>query len=113
MENGMMDSVEARVARGAALLDEKRPGWERKIDLAVFALDDGCKCVVGQLFGDYIDGIGLLGCPGPWNTALDLEWERRHGFLTSYGESWSWEELEEAWASLLKERFDSGNLSDA
>jgi hypothetical protein len=38
------------VARGAALLDEKRPGWFSEINLADLSLDNASRCVLGQLF---------------------------------------------------------------
>jgi hypothetical protein len=47
----MNATIRDRVARGAALLDEKRPGWDARVDLAVLDLGDCRRCVVGQLFG--------------------------------------------------------------
>jgi hypothetical protein len=41
----------ARVAKGAALLDEKRPGWERLIDLDILDIENGHCCVTAQLSG--------------------------------------------------------------
>lgn len=38
-----------RVARGAALLDAKRPGWASRIDVGTLTLHDACGCIVGQL----------------------------------------------------------------
>lgn len=38
------------VARGAALLDEKLPGWAERIDLATLELSSCYRCVLGQLF---------------------------------------------------------------
>lgn len=37
------------VERGAALLDEKMPGWASKIDLEELQLESGRRCVLGQL----------------------------------------------------------------
>lgn len=42
--------VEARVARGAKLLDEKRPGWWRTITLKDLDLQDPNQCALGQTF---------------------------------------------------------------
>lgn len=36
--------------RGAALLDERLPGWHEKIDLDDLELNDITRCVLGQLF---------------------------------------------------------------
>ena len=41
----------ARVARGAAHLDQVRPGWFRRIDTGTLTLHDPCGCIVGQLCG--------------------------------------------------------------
>jgi hypothetical protein len=41
--------VEERVAKGAALLDEREPGWDARIDLGRLALTDCGDCVLGQL----------------------------------------------------------------
>lgn len=56
----------ARVAKGAALLDEKRPGWERLIDLEILDIESGQHCVTAQLSGmqsglqSYADGMTQL-----------------------------------------------------
>ena len=48
------------VDNGAALLDERLPGWRDHIDPATLELADGCHCILGQLFGDYGKGIDIL-----------------------------------------------------
>jgi hypothetical protein len=55
----MSDSIEAQVARGAALLDEKLPGWDQRIDLDNLDLGNKCNCVLGQEFDDD-DAVGPL-----------------------------------------------------
>jgi hypothetical protein len=42
----------ARVAKGVALLDEKRPGWEQLINLDRLDIRDGTVCVTAQLSGE-------------------------------------------------------------
>lgn len=40
-----------RIAKGAVFLDERQPGWRRRVDLDkldLFSLDD---CVLGQVYG--------------------------------------------------------------
>jgi hypothetical protein len=44
------DTIEVRVARGAALLDEKLPGWADHIELDRLRLTSSCNCVLGQAF---------------------------------------------------------------
>jgi hypothetical protein len=48
------------VDNGAALLDERLPGWREVIDPDTLELADGCHCILGQLFGDYGKGIDIL-----------------------------------------------------
>lgn len=67
------ESIEARVARGVALLDEKLPGWIERIDLDKLDLASGCNCILGQTWskGDddgrftafelQADALGLYG----------------------------------------------------
>ena len=53
-------SLAERVARGARLLDEKRPGWAREIATDRLAMESCDECILGQLFHDYADGIFML-----------------------------------------------------
>jgi len=46
-----MNAAEA-VANGAQLLDERYPGWYRKINLDELEISNGCSCICGQL-GSY------------------------------------------------------------
>lgn len=50
------------VAAGAALLDAQYPEWFKAIDLEVFEISDGQRCVLGQVFkevavGRHVDGF--------------------------------------------------------
>jgi hypothetical protein len=49
----------ARVAKGVALLDEKRPGWERQIDLETLNIRNGYCCVTAQLSGESRWYVGM------------------------------------------------------
>lgn len=51
------------VARGVALLDRLRPGWRSRVDGSRLSMEDGTRCVLGQLAGGsshygYSDGYG-------------------------------------------------------
>lgn len=50
-----MTTAEARerVARGATLLDAKRPGWADKIDITRLRMSSKCTCILGQLEGTF------------------------------------------------------------
>lgn len=67
----------ARVAKGAALLDEKKPGWERRIDLGTLDVQSGYSCVTAQLSGadSWYRGMEQLGL-----TAGDSGTYVSHGF---------------------------------
>lgn len=45
-----MSDIAARVARGAAWLDEKYPQWYSKIDLSILDLGNCTQCVLGQVY---------------------------------------------------------------
>lgn len=48
------DLLDRAVARGAALLDERMPGWAARIDLDRLELDDTDRCILGQLFPESV-----------------------------------------------------------
>lgn len=93
-----------KVAAGAEWLDETHPGWEREIDLAVLDLGDCSMCVLGQVFGGYF--IGLT-----YTDTREWDWAANHGFNISLHGYWSYDTLREVWVDLIKERFNTGNLS--
>lgn len=64
----LLEAADARerVAKGAALLDERLPGWWNKVDTKNLDTGDLDHCVLGQLYGDYVRGIlSLLGLVAP------------------------------------------------
>lgn len=50
-----------RIARGAALLDSKKPGWRNHIQIADLAFESLQRCVLGQVFGDFSAAYDTLG----------------------------------------------------
>jgi hypothetical protein len=48
-----MSTIDERVAAGIALLDERTPGWRKKVDLDMLNLADGRWCIVGQVYGEF------------------------------------------------------------
>lgn len=66
-------TLEANVARGAALLDEKVPDWFLRIEPAQVEIENCTTCVLGHLFGDYTEGL----------LELDIELQGgTHGFTS-------------------------------
>jgi hypothetical protein len=58
---------EDRVERGAALLDEACPGWERQIDPRLLRMESCDRCILGQLYGHYVLGLSCVLEPQPGN----------------------------------------------
>ena len=115
------EDLDRCVERGAAWLDKVRPGWEREVDLALLEMSLGCRCILGHITGftdRQMDGLCLHETGYGLVTSVieaagfdgDL-WARRHGFDAPSGVEF--DALEEAWISLVKDRFDSGDLSDS
>ena len=60
------DSVKERVKKGAALLDQKVPGWEKKIKVEKLQMAHCSHCMLGQLFGHDVEtalGSAMFGLP--------------------------------------------------
>lgn len=111
----MMPEVE----RGARLLDEKNPGWYKRIQLSRLDMGNGRYCILGQLYYTYLDGqwkLGLSDWKGcakhgfvidfdllpttPKNDLLDYEaWEKRYQASEKM-----WTDLQDAWVSLIRAR---------
>ena len=56
----MQNDIPTRVAKGVALLDENKPGWVGRISLADLNIGDVQCCVLGQVYGDFHEGIHTL-----------------------------------------------------
>jgi hypothetical protein len=56
-----MTTIAERVANGAELLDEKKPGWDQRIDLDTLQMHSCYRCILGQLFAD--DHLGKAYTP--------------------------------------------------
>ena len=98
-----MSAIAERVARGAALLDEKMPGWAERIDLNVLNLASSCRCVLGQLHPNleapddaYLDGLSHLG--------VSTTDDSGYGFDTSDEDDGVYERLTAAWRELIESR---------
>lgn len=98
-----MPVIAERVKRGAALLDEKRPGWWQRIDLGRLDVASDCDCVGGQLPGGYGKVADDLFGPG-----VTFSLEVSHGFEADGdfegGDAGEFAALTEAWRSLILAR---------
>lgn len=50
-----------RVIHGMHRLNQREPGWEQRVELALLDVGSSDLCVVGQVFGDYEGGLKALG----------------------------------------------------
>lgn len=97
-----------RVAAGAALLDERWPGWWNEIDTRKLAIHDGRFCVVGQLYGGYTRGIiSLLGLTSSFGAPSEM------GFnMTLHAEQMKEAAaLHREWLAAIAERKASGSMA--
>lgn len=51
------ERLRKNVKNGAAWLDKHNPGWALKVDISRFEINDGAACVIGQVYGDYMEWI--------------------------------------------------------
>lgn len=55
------ERVKEQVLAGLDLLNERYgPDWVENIDPAVLLMESGNRCVLGQVYGDYSDGLSKL-----------------------------------------------------
>lgn len=92
---------EAQIQAGAKLLDEKvGPDWFKKIDLQHFHMHDCFYCVLGQLFGHYIDGLEKI-----WHLenaiSYDYKLPREHGFSTVEFDENEYDHLTQEWMAYI------------
>lgn len=85
-----MTDYSAAVNAGIQLLDAERPGWKSEVDLDNLDLGSCGVCVLGQIFGEYSEGLSELG----------ISVGSRYGF-DLVGGSGSYLELTKAWKDAL------------
>jgi hypothetical protein len=82
----------SRVLRGAMVLDEHAPGWHQRIDLEKLDISSPFRCVLGQVFGHYIEGL----------VSLNMGASQPFGFAaTAYDENPA---LTGLWRALISQR---------
>jgi len=94
-------TVQERVGNGMALLDAKRPGWYKEVDLKTLNIDSCDKCVLGQLYGGYEEGVNKVfpDYIGVWT----------HGFCPNIFESSG---LTEEWVKQIQARLDIDKIQE-
>lgn len=87
---------------GAALLEEKMPGWRTRINLETLDLSHPEQCVLGQLYGDFTTGQDMLF----FTARTQAEWEScyllsaAHGFSVGW-HSWRYPDLQADWEHII------------
>jgi len=83
-----------RAKRGAELLDRVAPGWFKKIDTSTLNMGDCWLCVLGQVYGGYVEGL--------WE--IDKLNSVYHGFSLFSTDEPLWDDLKAAWLPEITER---------
>lgn len=89
------------VRRGAELLDESRPGWEREIILEYLNMSSCVCCILGQLYGDYYGGLSRL--------AIESGVATDHLGFSDFG-SLDYATLAAAWRVEIRARLERGAI---
>jgi hypothetical protein len=55
-----MNTVQRRVSNGVNWLNRYSPGWRDKIAINELEMSSTCSCIIGQVFGDYMDVIDSI-----------------------------------------------------
>lgn len=109
MGTSTLPSLPTRAAAGAALLDQRRPGWHQQVDRGRLDLEDWRADILGQLYGSF--GAGVHKLTGGRSEAEVDAWTVAHGFDLddadlgrSGGPRAAYQALTEAWRDQLSRR---------
>jgi len=84
-----VNTVAERVAAGAALFDDREPGWYRRRDLDRMDIMSCCDCVVGQRHGTYGAGLIALGITEKGrDVELGFHWGPRFEDIDALNAEW-------------------------
>lgn len=105
-------AVRQMVARGAELLDRVKPEWFTLIDLGTLDMALPRYCILGQLYGNYWDGLELLELTGTRDVqayyGFDLEFFPCAGF-TALEAAPAWAVLQDEWKAVIADRLGKGS----
>jgi hypothetical protein len=102
MDKAAPRTYAGRVREGVRLLDEQNPGWDSRIDLARLDMRQCGNCILGQLYGEYDQGLNKL-C---LMSASDV-FVARYGFTVFPSQvmlKYPFRRLTWAWTKLVGER---------
>jgi hypothetical protein len=82
-EPALARDLAARVRRGAVLLDRVEPGWHLRVAGDRLAMETCDRCILGQLYGDYLKGFRMVTGPLPSHRLFSAA---DHGFTLRFAE---------------------------
>jgi hypothetical protein len=95
-------SIADRVSAGINLLDREVPDWDRRVNVDTLRLSSCERCVLGQLYGTWGDGLDELDLwDGDDEGAAD---SAALGFSLYEGEAGRYGELTDAWVAAIRDR---------
>lgn len=98
------EAMQATVAAGAALLDERYPGWAGRVDLSQLDMRYPRHCVLSHVYGEYHTGLRELFGSFQSDTESN-DAAKRHGFdLLLWGAWGEWGDLEYLWRVEIQAR---------
>jgi hypothetical protein len=102
MNTNMVTTMYRKRCRdGAAFLDERRPGWADEIDLESLRMESSCHCILGQLEGNFHDGMDELSIYEPEDYGFDLSDVSMNDDDSAIRH---WEILDRVWIQLVRVR---------
>lgn len=102
-----MGKFATEVANGARLLTEHfGPGWQESVDTENLYMDQCDKCVLGQLFSSYFDGLWALGINADFFVTVEnaeaIRQRSLNGFTLTGGHPVDdWYALDREWKELI------------
>jgi hypothetical protein len=117
VEEKLMNVYDMRVAKGMKVLDKVQPGWHNNIDLQNLKLSWCGSCVLGQLYGRYLEGLSYVSREAGDEDIRYAPYE--YGFTIPFSksepsrESLAWRNLEEAWRKQLIARLEAEQLVES
>lgn len=122
-EQRMKSYLAERVLAGVEVLDDCNPGWWKRIDLPQLDMRSCERCVLGQLYRNYADGLDELSSTlnvYPFegqDFGFDLpedseEYERFADGLATEEDNpaaWVWDEMAALWWGIVEQRRADSN----
>jgi hypothetical protein len=91
---------------GKQYLDENFPDWRDQVNASRLDMSSGTQCILGQVFGEYDDGIRLIYQHEMEKLGEEIDpimgnsdWARNHGFIDNGA---TYQALDEVWLLALE-----------